>query len=297
MAAIDINRGTTGINMPAEVSNEIWSKTQEASAIMRLATPMELPGNGIEVDMITGDPEASWVGETEEISISKGTASSKKMKGYKMGVIVPFSNEFARDKARLFDEMVARVPAVLANKFDGTCFGKYAKPGDLFDNFSDVTGVDVKKDPWAGFVAADAAIAENNAILNGYGMSPKLKSLLLTAKDGNGRPLFINSISENGVPVILGNPTFQSREFYIPGKKSGSKPEVLGIAGDWTSARYGIVQGLTASVATESTLTISGQPVNLWQRDMFAIKFTFEVGFRFKYAEDFVLLTGEVPNE
>ena len=122
---IDINRGTSGINLPFEVSNEIWSKMQEASAIMNLATPMELPGAGVEVDMITGDPTAEWVGETEEVKVSKGTASSKKMKGYTMGVIVPFSREFARDKARLFDEMVARVPGVLAEKFDGTCFGKY----------------------------------------------------------------------------------------------------------------------------------------------------------------------------
>ena len=287
MAAIDINRGTTGINLPFEVSNEIWSKMQEASAIMRLATPMELPGSGVEVDMITGDPEAAWVGETEEAPVSEGAASSKKMKGYNMSVIVPFSNQFARDKARLFDEMVARVPGVMALKFDGTCFGKYEKPGDLFDNFTGCDGVDIATDPWAGLVAADAAIAENNAMLNGYCISPKMKSLLLTAKDGNERPLFVNSVAENGVPVVLGNPTHLSKNAYLAGT-----PEVLGVAGDWTSARYGIVQGMTASVATEATLTIGGNPVNLWQRGMFAIKFDIEIGFRLKYTEDFVKLTG-----
>ena len=291
MATVDINRGTTGINLPMEVSNEIWAKMQEQSAIMRLATPMELPGSGVEVDMITGDPEAAWVGETEEAPVSEGTASSKKMKGYNMSVIVPFSNQFARDKGRLFDEMVARVPGAMALKFDGTCFGKYAKPGDLFDNFTACDGVDVKTDPWAGLVAADAAIAEQNAILNGYCISPKLKSLLLTAKDGNNRPLFVNSIAAEGVPVILGNPTFLSKNAYLA--KTASAAEVLGIAGDWTSARYGVVQGMTASVATEATLTIDGSPVNLWQRGMFAIKFDIEIGFRLKYTEDFVKLTGE----
>ena len=293
---IDINRGTTGINMPFEVSNEIWSKVQELSAIMRLATPMELPGSGVEVDMITGDPEAEWIGETDEAPVSKGAASSKKMKGYKMSVIVPFSNEFARDKARLFDEMVARVPGVMALKFDGTCFGKYTKPGEMFDQFTGCTGVDIKTDPWAGLVAADAAIAEQNAILNGYCMSPKMKSLLLTTKDGNDRPLFVPSISADSIPTILGNPTYLSKNAYIAGTV-GSKPETLGIAGDWTSARYGVVEGMTASVTNQATLNIAGEeePVNLWQRDMFAIKFNIEIGFRFKYAEDFVLLTGETP--
>lgn len=283
---IDINRGTSGINLPFEVSNEIWSKMQEASAIMNLATPMELPGAGVEVDMITGDPAAEWVGETDEVKVSKGTASSKKMKGYTMGVIVPFSREFARDKARLFDEMVARVPGVLAEKFDGTCFGKYTKPGELFDQFTVCDAVDVVTDPWAGLVTADSTIAENNAILNGYCISPKLKSTLLTAKDGNERPLFVNSIAANGVPVILGNPTYQSRAAYLAGT-----PNTLGVAGDWTSARYGVVEGMTASISDQATLTIDGEAVNLWQRRMFAIMFEIEIGFRMKYEEDFVRLT------
>ena len=283
---IDINRGTSGINLPFEVSNEIWSKMQERSAIMQLATPMELPGAGVEVDMITGDPTAAWVGETDETPVSNGTASSKKMKGYTMSVIVPFSRQFARDKARLFDEMVARVPGVLAEKFDGTCFGKYEKPGELFDQFSVCDGVDVATDPWGGFVAADAAIAENNAVLNGYVISPKLKSLLLTAKDGNERPLFVNSIAAGGIPTILGNPTHQSRNAYIAGS-----PNTLGVAGDWTSARYGVVEGMTATIADQATLTIDGQAVNLWQRRMFAIMFEIEIGFRMKYEDDFVRLT------
>lgn len=285
MAAIDINRGTSGINLPFDVSNEIWSKTQESSAIMQLATPMELPGAGVEVDMIATDPTASWVGETEEVAVSKGSATSKKMKGYKMSVIVPFSYEFARDKARLFDEMVARVPGVLAEKFDGTCFGKYTKPGELFDQFTGCNAVDVATDPWAGFVAADAAIAEQNAVLNGYCISPKLKSLLLTAKDGNERPLFVNSIAANGIPTILGNPTHQSRNAYIAGT-----PNTLGVAGDWNSARYGVVEGMTATIADQATLTIDGEAVNLWQRQMFAIMFSIEIGFRMKYEQDFVRL-------
>lgn len=286
MAAIDFNRGTTGVNLPFEVANEIWQKTQEASAIMRLARPMDLPGSGVEVDMITGDPTVEWVGESEEIAVSKHTVGTKKIKGYKMGVILAFSNEFQRDKTRLYDDMIARVPLKIAEKFDGTCFGKYTVPGELFDNFSTCDAVDVATDPWAGLVAADAAIAENNAILNGYCISPKMKSLLLTAKDGDQRPLFVNSVASDGVPVLLGSPTFLSRNAYVEGT-----PNMLGVAGDWNSARYGVVQGITMSATDQSTITIDGAAVNLWQRDMFAIKFTFEVGFRLRFEDEFVRLT------
>lgn len=65
MASIDINRTTT-IALPGAVSGEIWQKTQEASAVMALARQVQLPGLGMTIPVITGDPEAGWVGETEK---------------------------------------------------------------------------------------------------------------------------------------------------------------------------------------------------------------------------------------
>lgn len=297
MAAIDINRGTAGINLPTEISNEIWSKTQEESAIMRLARPMELPGAGVEVDIITGDPEAAWVSgtdETAERSVSKGAAGSKKIKPYTLSVIVPFSRKFARDKARLYDEMVARIPGALAAKYDGTVFGSVTKPGENFDQLKDCTAVDIKADPWAGLVAADAAIAENGGICNGFAIAPKAKSLLLTAVDGNKRPLFVNSTAQGGVPAVLGNPTYVHRKAYLAGQNP-STPETIGFAGDWNDAVYGIVEGMLLSVSDQATLKINGEQVNLWQRDMFAIRVEIEAGFAVKDAKNFIRLTGEIP--
>ena len=46
MAGIDINRTTSGISLPAQVSSEIWGKTLEQSAVMQLARKVTLPGSG-----------------------------------------------------------------------------------------------------------------------------------------------------------------------------------------------------------------------------------------------------------
>lgn len=62
--ATDINR-TTSIALPGEVSSEILQKTQESSAVMSLAQQIKLPGLGVTIPVITGDPEAAWVAETE----------------------------------------------------------------------------------------------------------------------------------------------------------------------------------------------------------------------------------------
>lgn len=295
--AHDINRATTGVYLPTEVSSEIWTRTQEASAVMNLATAMPMPGSGVTVRMITGDPVANWVGETGAIGVSKGTQDKKEIKPYKMGVIVPFSYEYMRDDDTMYQELINRIPGVFAEKFDGTVFGKYTKPGEMFDQLKDCTGVDIVNDPWAGLVSADRIVAENNAILNGYCISPKARSLFLGAKDGNDRPLFIDSVSQGSVPPLLGNPVYNSRAVYLEGAKATSTPEQLAIAGDWSSARYGMVEGMRVFVATQGTLpaTESGETINLLTEEMVAIRFTMEIAFRVKDTDDFVKLTGTIP--
>ena len=89
-------------------------KTQEASAIMRLARQIALPGNGLTIPVITADPSADWVDETDDKPVSTPTLSQKIMRGYKLAVIVPFSNQFRRDLPALYDQLVQRLPLALA---------------------------------------------------------------------------------------------------------------------------------------------------------------------------------------
>ena len=86
-SGIPTNR--TNIQLPNSVSSEILQKTQEASAIMRLARKVTLPGNGVQIPMITGDPEAQWVTETGSKPVSNPTLDKKIMQAHKLAVIVP----------------------------------------------------------------------------------------------------------------------------------------------------------------------------------------------------------------
>ena len=99
MAGVPTNR--TNITLPADVAGEIMQKTQEASAIMRLARPMAIPGRGVQIPVITSDPQAGWVAETGAKPVSNPGLSTKLMQAYKLAVIVPFSDEFRRDAAAL----------------------------------------------------------------------------------------------------------------------------------------------------------------------------------------------------
>ena len=273
--AIDMNKSTS-INLPSEVSSEILQKTQESSAIMALATQMPLPGLGVTVPVITGDPEAAWVGETEKKKVSKSTLATKLITPYTLAVIVPFSNQFRRDLPALYNALVQRMPKALAKKFDATVFSGEGKPGSNFDVLSDCTAQEIGTDAYGGLVAADADIADHDGIMNGIVLAPKGKAVLLNAVDKNGRPLFLNSVAEGAVPMVLGAPTRQSKGAYVSGT-----PDVVGFAGDWTQAVYGTVEGVQIAVSTDATLTDdSGNTINLFQQNMFAVRAEIEVGFR-----------------
>ncbi len=274
MSGINTNR--TNISLPTAVSAEIIQKVQEDSAVMRLARQITLPGRGLTIPVITSDPAAAWVDETDEKPVSNPGLGTKVMRGYKLAVIVPFSNQFRRDDGALYDAIVARLPRVLAEKFDNTVFGGTAVPGDDFDTFASCTAQSLASDVYAGLVAADTDVAIHGGIINGYAISPQMKGVLLSAVDQDRRPLFINSVAEGAIPMILGNPTYLTKGAFVNGS-----PATIGVAGDWTKAMYGIVEGVEISFSSDATLTLAdSSKINLFQRNMFAVRAEIEIGFR-----------------
>ena len=273
MSGVQTNR--TNITLPAEVSAEIMQKVQLDSAVMKLAKRIDLPGRGASINVITSDPEASWVGETEAKPVSNPGVATKVMSAYKLAVIVPFSKEFRRDAESLYNALVERLPRALAAKFDATVLTGSA-PGSNFDTLASVTAQAIGSDAYGGLVAADTDVATNGGIMNGVVLSPQGKGILLASKDETGRPLFINSVAEGAVPMVLDARTELSKGAY----KSGS-PNVVGIVGDWTQALYGTVAGVEISISEDATLDLGdGNVINLFQQNMFAVRAEIEVGFR-----------------
>lgn len=288
----------SNISLPTEVAQEIMQKTQQESVIMRLSRQVALPGRGLTIPVITGDPSASWVAETGAKPVSNPTLTTKVMQAYKLAVIVPFSDEFRRDAAALYDAIIARLPGALAYKFDQTVLGVGAKPGENFDNFANATAHSLISSTnytaYTGLVDAFTDIAEHKGALNGFALSPAAEGILLSAVDSVGRPLFVNSAADGAVPRILGAPTYSSRAMYKAGAAATSTPAVVGIAGDWTQAMYGTVEGVQIRFADQTGLTINNAQVNLWEHNMFAVRAEIEVGFRAD-VDCFNLLTGAVP--
>lgn len=291
MADPTMNRNSAGLELTPAVQAEIWQNAVYSSAFMQLVPKIDLPGSGVRVPIITGDPEADWVQEGA-VKPKSGVGFGKKdMLPYTVAVILPFSNQFRRDFAKLYTQIVAKAPQALARKFDQTVMGLAAAPGAEFDQLSGAQKVSLGKTVWKSLNQADDLVAAADGTLDGWALSAQGRSILRQAVDNNGRPLFLESMASSDVSTVLGNRTYISKGVHVPAT-SGEQatPEIVGVAGEFASAAWGSVEGIQTTISDQATITIDGKPVNLWEQNMFAVRVEAEYGFRVRDIKRFVLL-------
>lgn len=293
-----MNRRSSGLELTPETQAEIWQTATYQSAFMQLVPQINLPGKGVRVPIITGDPEADWVQEGA-VKPKSGVGFGKKdMVPYTIAVILPFSNQFRRDYQTLYTQIVAKGPGAIARKIDQTIMGLGDVPGADFDTLATAPQVSLGKTVWKSLNDADDKVTEADGTLDGWALSPQGRSVLRQATDNNGRPLFLASMGESDVNTVLGNRTYISKGVHVPARtavagenQNTAKPEIIGVAGEFASAAWGTPQGLQTSISDQATVTIDGKAVNLWEQNMFAVRIEMEFGFRVRDINRFVLLT------
>ena len=292
--AIDVNRGTTGVlELPKTLSQTIWQESESLSVVQSLSPRMELPGGGIDIPIITGDPEAEWVAETEEKKVSRPSFANKNLKGYTLAVIVPFSNQFRRDLPALYSAIEQKLPQALAKKFDRTALGFATSPGTGFDTLAAAPEVALTGS-YADYLNALGVVggASDDADITAWALSKSAEIDALGIADTAGRPLLVQDIQNQGaIGSILARPVFKSNY------AADATTNVVGIAGDWNSTAWGFVEDISISISDQATLNDGGTPLNLWQRNMFAVRAEVEVGFAVRDANRFVKLTKGAETE
>lgn len=291
MAGIDLNRTSAGVKLTPEQSGEIWQDATNQSVLMQLARRVSLPGSGVSFDTLGEAAPAQWVGETDEKPVINPTVGSRVLKPYKMARIITVSTEFARDKAALWNAIKAQASESVAKTVDMTFLtGAIAAPStDGMDTLSDAQAVSLGKAAYADFMKVYSAISTKGGALNGWALSPEGQAKILGATDNNGRPLITPDVSSTTIGNVLGAPVHKSPW----GHKAATsgKPEILGVAGDWTQALFGVVGGITLKASDIATVKVGEQMVSLWQRNMLGFLIEFECGFIVKNKNRFVTIT------
>ena len=300
--ALDVSRLTNGVILTPEMSSEIWTDSIKQSALTQLATRVNLPGKGVKWQTLNAPNAAEWVGETAEKPVVDPSFGSKTMIPYKLAQIITVSEEFTRDAANLWNAVQAQASEAIAQAIDKTFLaGTIPLPGaDGVDTLADAQTVSVKNGKYVDFVKIATTVLDNNGDLNGIAITNKGLSKFLSAVDENGRPLMVPGVGSTELGSAFGARMIKSPWGYKEAvKASGSgasavqaAPEVFGVAGDWTQAYYGTVQGIRIKMTDTATVKKGSQTINLWQRNMIAFLVEAEVGFIVRDKTKFVVITG-----
>jgi HK97 family phage major capsid protein len=279
----DINRTSGSMALPSELSSQVLAKASQESAIMRLAEKIDLPGRGVTIPVIVSDPTAAWVAETAKKPIGNPTVGTKLMQAFKIATIMTFSKELTRDASALYRAIVEKGPAAIAKAFDQTIIGAIQAPSATnFDTFANCTAVSIanaNNGTYLGLVAANGNIATAGGRMNGVAIGAQGESLLFSAVDTTGRPIFMPTANDGSVGAVLGSRVVENNGLYVAG--TSPNPNIVGIAGDWTQAKYGIVNGIEFSYADQATVDLGdGTSINLWQQNMVGVIVEAEIGFR-----------------
>lgn len=287
--------------IPQEQGTLVLKSFMQNSATMQLAQYEEMTKPKKKFSYLADGPGAYWVGEGEKIETSKATWLEAEMEAKKLGVILPVSKEFLNYSVTdFFNSIRPAIAEAFYTKFDQAA---------LFGNNSPyATGVSV----WEQIQESGNTIAEGstenlysdlNGLLalvedgdndpNGFATVRRYRQKLRGAVDVNGQPIF-NTANEGVANQLLGLPVG-----YVNGK-SFDYDKARVITGDWQYARYGILQDIDYSISEDATLTTiadeNGDPINLFERDMFALRATMHVGFMTLKDDAFAALTPGAEN-
>ncbi|NRG43520.1 phage major capsid protein [Bacillus sp. CRN 9] len=286
-------------SIPKEQGTLVIKEFMQTSATTQLAKyePMTKPEK--EFTYLASGPGAYWVGEGEKIQTGKATWLTAKMVTKKLGIILPASKEFLRySVSDFFNVMKPAIRESFAIKFDQAAlfginspFGTGTSVWEKVQSSGNKVELNSLGNLYDEFNGVMALVEDSDKDVNGFTTTRRFRQKLRGAKDSNGLPIF-NDAKAGATSQALGLPIG-----YVDSKSwDYSKAHLL--AADWDYTRYGILQDIEYKISEDATLTTindaNGEPINLFERDMFALRATMQVGFMTLSDDAFAAITPEV---
>lgn len=247
--------------LPPEVTGPIFEKTEEVSAVQRLArrVPLSLTANTV-VPVSMDIPAAGWVSEGGVKPVGNGAVGIKQMQGKKVALLVPVSDEIARTNAAgLYAQLQQDLPVAIARAFDyAAIHGKDLRTGGagpfadyVTRNASTIelgTASQATGSTYADLVNGEKLVTDAGFDFTGIAGDPRLKPTLKLSTDTTGRPLWIDdpTMGFNGGSLI-GYPTFFNRGVSGSYRRAGNRVQVVTLTGIPTGGTFTLAVGGAAT--------------------------------------------------
>lgn len=236
------------VNLPRQVSNEIWKAALESAVVPQLAktTPVILGENA--VPTLTKRPSAYIVGEGENKTGSELEIGSKSFRPIKAVVGTEVTMEaLETNPASVLDSLSEEFSGALSRQIDlAVLHGRQAADGKqlagqeyLTQNASevalgtDLSQIDVKF--WEGY----GNVVNAGGNMTGLAADPRLTALVAQARDHEGRRIY-PEVSMTGTGFGPFSALKTATATTVSGRADGSTDTgILGIGGDFEALRFG----------------------------------------------------------
>ena len=275
-----------------------FTEASKLSAVQSLARQVPVGPNGVEFRQVTSKPTANWVDEGGRKPTTKGEIGLRSFKPHKIAAITVASAEVVRanpgNYINLYREEIAEAFAVAFDYAalwgiggDGTGSGPFdAAIADTSKSVALGAAGQAEGGIYADLNGALQALVADKRKLTGWVLDDTTEPVLNSAVDLNGRPLFVES-PYDGTSLdsgrLLRRPAVFSEDI--------ARDNVVGFAGNWEKAIWGVASGISYDVSTQATVTIDGELVSLWENNLVAIRTEAEYGFLLDSEEHFVKIT------
>ncbi|PAK69933.1 phage major capsid protein [Staphylococcus haemolyticus] len=256
----------------------VLREVMETSKIMQLGKYQEMDGTEKDFVFWADKPGAYWVGEGQKIETSKATWLEAKMRAYKLGVILPVTKEFLNyTYSDFFEAMKPMIAEAFARKFDEAGI---LNVGDNPFNKSIEQSVQTAGNVINGeynednLLDLEALIENNDYDPNAFISKRTNRRALSSIVDSvSNERLFEKGKGRNAIDTLDGLP--------VVNLKSPDYKENVIYTGDFNQLFYGIPQRIEYKIDDSSQLSTikdgNGELINLFERDMLALRATMHV--------------------
>lgn len=262
--------------VPAKYEDLILKDVMHNSKIMQLSKFVPMDDLAKTFQVFLDGPGAYWVDEGNRIQTSAPTYKNITIQAHKLAVILPVSNEYLKYQAGdFFNQMQQRIVEAFYKKFDEAAILNIDNPFKFsLAQASTAASDDIQGDiTYDNILALEDKITDNDNQPNAF-----------ISKAQNNTALRNATLVQNGVVQSL----YDRQSGEIDGlatvnlKSTNMKKGEL-FAGDFDYAYYGIPGTIEYSISSDAQLSTikaaDGQPVNLFEQDMSALRATMTVGF------------------